>query len=96
MSEVMVHHLEDEVRNKLEALARRHNRSLEEEIHDILRTAVGAVDASAESKEGLGTRISHRFSVVGLQEDIPEMRGQPLAPPSFDSSSFWTRTSFPR
>jgi plasmid stability protein len=54
---------------------------MEEEVRDILRNA--AKDES-ESSEGLGTAIAKRFKGIGLTEDIPELRGFTIEPPSFD------------
>jgi plasmid stability protein len=54
----MVHDLDDDIRDRLQELSRRHGRSLEEEIRDILRSAVGT-RPSNEASEGLGTGISH-------------------------------------
>jgi antitoxin FitA len=32
----------------------------------------------------LGSRIAARFADMGLDEDIPELRGQPARPAEFD------------
>jgi hypothetical protein len=36
------------------------------------------------SKNGLGTRISSLFTKVGLEAEIPELRGYTITPLSFD------------
>jgi plasmid stability protein len=84
MAQLLVRNLEDDVKAKLQKRARRHGRSTEEEVREILRNAV---KEKAEREEGLGTRIARRFAKVGLRpgEDIPEQRGYPARPAEFDS-----------
>ena len=57
---------------RLQRRAARHGRSMEEEVRDILRNVVKDQDAAAG---GLGTEIASLFANVGLEEDIPELRG---------------------
>jgi plasmid stability protein len=54
---------------------------MEEEVRDILRNAVNEQDAAAG---GLGTEIASLFAKVGLEEDIPELRGYRTKPARFD------------
>jgi len=77
MAQLLVRNLDDDVKSKLERRARRHGRSTEEEVRDILRSAVKAEGAPAPP---LGTRLKSRFARIGLEEDIPELRGQPARP----------------
>jgi plasmid stability protein len=82
MAQLLVRHLDDDVKAKLQRRARRHGRSTEEEIREILRNAVreeGAVRAP------LGSRVAARFAAVGLEEEIPELRGQAARPADFES-----------
>ncbi|HEX9687605.1 MAG TPA: Arc family DNA-binding protein [Thermoanaerobaculia bacterium] len=82
MGQLIVRQLEDDVKAKLQRRARRHGRSTEEEVREILRNAVkdeGGVRAP------LGSRLAARFARVGLNEDIPELRGQPARPADFES-----------
>ncbi|MGD0932136.1 MAG: plasmid stabilization protein [Candidatus Korobacteraceae bacterium] len=81
MAQLVVRNLEDSVKKRLQRRAAKHGRSMEEEVRDILRNA--AKDES-ESSEGLGTAIAKRFKGIGLTEDIPELRGFTIEPPSFD------------
>lgn len=81
MAQLIVRNLEDEVRDKLREMALRHGRSMEEEVRDILR---GAVAGQGEPPPKLGSWLAERFSACGLDEDIPELRGQPLEPPNFE------------
>lgn len=81
MAQLVVRNLEQDVKARLQARARRHRRSLEAEIRDILRNAANAEDRPAG---GLGSAIAARFQGRGLPEDIPELRGFTLDPPNFE------------
>jgi antitoxin FitA len=81
MAQVVVRKLEEDVKERLRQRAARHGRSMEEEIRVILRDAV-AEDAPSEG--GLGTEIARLFAGAGLTFEIPEMRGQPVRPATFD------------
>ncbi len=81
MAQLTVRNLDDEVKAKLRRRARRHGRSMEEEVRDILRNAV---KEEAGPQEGLGTRIAALFKGIGLDEEIPELRGYPARPAEFD------------
>ncbi len=77
MAQVIVRHLEDEVKDRLKRRAERHGRSMEEEAREILRNA-----AREESRPVamLGSRIAARFRKRGLEADLPELRGQAARP----------------
>ena len=81
MAQLIVRNLEDEVKARLQSRARLHGRSTEEEIRDILRKAVKEEHSGGL---GLGSRIAARFAEIGLDEDIPELRGQEARPADFD------------
>lgn len=81
MAQLVVRNLEEDVKERLQARARRHRRSLEAEIRDILRNAVRA---EASPAGGLGSEIAARFEGHGLLEDIAELRGFTIEPPIFD------------
>jgi plasmid stability protein len=70
------------VKLKLRRRARRHGRSTEEEVREILRNAVRDEDGV---RGPLGSRLVARFSRLGLQADIPELRGHPARPADFES-----------
>ena len=76
--------LEKNVQEKLQDLARRHGRSMEEEAREILRNAV---TGTATVERGLGSQIVARFSGSGISmdEEIPELRGHPVVPPEFET-----------
>lgn len=82
MAQIVVRNLDDDVKRKLQGRARRHGRSTEEEVRDILRNAVASEDAPAAP---LGTRLRRRFRDFRLDEDIPELRGQPARPADLTS-----------
>ncbi|HTG60388.1 MAG TPA: Arc family DNA-binding protein [Terriglobia bacterium] len=81
MAQFVVRNIEAEVKSRLQRRAKRHGRSMEEEVRDILRNA-----AKEESSpvRGLGTEIASLFTKIGLDADIPELRGHQITPASFD------------
>lgn len=81
MAQLLVRKLEDDVKEKLQERARRHGRSTEEEVREILRNAVRT---EADNRPGLGSRLAARFRGIGLEEEIPELRGYPAEPADFD------------
>jgi len=54
---------------------------MEEEIRDILRDAAREKGAPVG---GLGTEIASLFTKIGLDAEIPELRGHEIEPASFD------------
>jgi plasmid stability protein len=82
MAQLLVRHLDDDVKVKLQRRARRHGRSTEEEIREILRNAVRD---EGGTRAPLGSRLAARFARIGLEEDIPELRDQPARPAEFES-----------
>jgi plasmid stability protein len=82
MAQLLVRNLEDGVKAKLQRRAKRHGRSMEEEVREILRDATKGEESS---RKGLGTRISSRFRKIGLRkgEEIPELRDIKLQIPGF-------------
>lgn len=78
MAQLLVRHLEDGVKARLQRRARRHGRSTEAEVREILRNAVRG---EAGARAPLGSRLAACFAGVGLlEEEIPELRGQPPRP----------------
>ena len=80
MAQVIVRRLEEEVKTRLQRRARRHGRSVEEEVRHILRNAV---KEEIRPTANLGSRIAARFRGIGLDEDLPELRGQAPQLPDF-------------
>ena len=74
MAQVLVRNLEDQVKVKLQRRAKRHGRSMEEEIREILRDAA---KKEVRSRKGLGTEIAALFRRSGLAagEEIAEFHG---------------------
>lgn len=84
MAQLIVRNLEDDIRDKLRALAAIHGHSMEEEIRDILRAAALSATRAAPTK--LGTRLAERFRDCGLQDgEIEELRGHPVRPVEFEN-----------
>jgi len=81
MAQIIVRNLEDSIKTALKQRASRHGWSMEEEIRQILRRAVNEAPATPA---GLGSRIAARFADLGLDEPLPEMHGQTVAPMHVD------------
>jgi len=82
MAQFVVRNLEEDVAKKLKLRAKRHARSMEDEVRHILRTAV---QERPERAQRLGTRIAQRFRGSGLSTDLPELRGVIAIAAEFDS-----------
>jgi antitoxin FitA len=81
LAQLVVRNLEDEVKVRLQRRATRNGRSMEEEVRDILRDALKEEGAQTG---GLGTEIASLFARIGLDADIPELRGHVITPATFD------------
>ncbi len=81
IAQFVVRRLEDDVAAELKRRARRHGRSMEDEVRHILRSAAKTEHRAVRK---LGSRIAARFKTVGLTADLPELRGQPARPASLD------------
>ena len=82
MAQFVVRNLEDDVADKLKRQAKRHARSMEDEVRHILRSAVQKGPARVRK---LGSRIASRFQRTGITSDLPEWRGRPARSADFDS-----------
>ena len=82
MAQLVVRNIENTVKARLQRRARRHGRSMEEEVRDILRNAVSQEQDIPSG--GLGSEIAAIFAKVGLQFEIPELRGYEVKPASFE------------
>jgi len=80
MAQLVVRNLEEGVKARLQRRASRHGHSMEEEVRNILRNAVKLEGRAAMP---LGSRIRSRFARIGLQGDIPELRGYKPRPAVF-------------
>ena len=82
MAQFVVRHLEDDVAEKLKKRAKRHARSMEDEVRHILRSAVQEGPGHVRK---LGSRIALRFRRSGLSADLPEFHGRAASAAEFDS-----------
>ncbi len=81
MGQLVVRNIENVVKTRLQRRARRHGRSMEEEVRDILRDAVRGEEVPSG---GLGTDISRLFMKSGLASDVAELRGHAITPEKFE------------
>jgi plasmid stability protein len=81
MGQLIVRNIENDVKAKLQRRAKRHGRSMEEEVRDILRNAVRE---EQRPSAGLGTRIARLFSKLDFDWEIPELHGPEIKPPRFE------------
>ena len=83
MAQLIVRDIENEVKAKLQRRAKRHGRSMEEEVREILRDAT---KTETSSRKGLGTEIASLFRDIGLMpgEEIRELRDIRLQVPDFE------------
>jgi plasmid stability protein len=80
VAQILVRGLDDDVKARLGARAQRHGHSTEQEVREILQSVVSGEEPGPMA---LGSRIAARFSELGLEHKIPELRGQPPRPASF-------------
>ncbi|MGA8809700.1 MAG: toxin-antitoxin system [Thermoanaerobaculia bacterium] len=77
MPELVIDEIEDDLLYKIRLRAYRNGRTTQAETLEILRATVKSDDIESL---GLGTRLAARFHGVGIEEDIPELRGYPVSP----------------
>jgi antitoxin FitA len=80
MARPVVRSLEEDVKARLQQRARRHGRSNEAEVREILGTCVCD---EAKAHRPLGKRLRVLFKKIGLEEEIPEWRGRRAKPADF-------------
>jgi plasmid stability protein len=80
MAQLIVRNLEQSVKSGLQRRAKRHGRSMEEEVRDILRNAV---KEPAPAEGGFGTEVAALFAGNGIDFAIPELRGYTVHAPTF-------------
>jgi plasmid stability protein len=85
MAQILVRNVEDRIKGRLQRRAKRHGRSMEEEVREILRDALKAEERQTV---GFGTASVALFSGQGIGlaegEEIRELRGFPVKPISFE------------
>jgi len=84
MAQILVRNLDDRLKGRLQRRAKRHGRSMEAEVRDILQNALKAEKAATEV--GFGTATAALFSGSGIYIDEPfkEIRGMRMKIPNFD------------
>ncbi len=82
MAQLVVRNLDDDVKARLQRRARHHGRSTEAEVREILRNAVSDEGAGAPP---LGSRLRARFAGLGLEDELPELRGEAARPATFEA-----------
>jgi antitoxin FitA len=90
MAQLIVRRLDDGVKERLKARARKHGRSLEAEARAILEQAANGHPERdpLRKKKGLGTLIRERFKRTGFTDEeyaefdrhLAEMRDEPIKP----------------
>lgn len=92
MTQIIVRRLEEEVKTRLQKMAKRHGRSLESEVREILRDAVK--DEETQPRK-LGSEIAALFRKAGLKRgEIQELHNfRPQIP---DFSKWKLKSSAPR
>jgi plasmid stability protein len=81
VAQILIRQLDDDVKAKLQRRARRHGRSTEEEVREILSNAVRH---EGDAPIRLGSRMAGRFAGIGLEQNIPELRGESVRPATFE------------
>jgi plasmid stability protein len=84
LAQLLVRHVEEQLKSRLQRRAKRHGRSMEAEVREILRDALKKEEEAPARR--LGSEIVALFSGsgLGLEEPIPELRGYPVKPAEFD------------
>jgi plasmid stability protein len=72
VAQFIVRNVENAVKLRLQRRARRHGRSMEAEVREILRNAVSQEEDVPAG--GLGSEISALFANAGLDSDVSELR----------------------
>ena len=83
MARALIIDLEPKLMLRLKRRTKRNGHTVEDEVRDILREALKTKKRES-TQVGLGTRIQNRFKGIGLDFDIPEIRGQKARPATFD------------
>jgi plasmid stability protein len=82
MAHIVVRKVEEEVKARLQRRAKRHGRSMEEEVREILRDAT---KTETTQPRKLGTEMQAIFGKLGLKRgEIQELRDIRLQIPNFE------------
>ena len=74
MTNLIIHNLDDAIAQSLRLQAQQHGKTMEEEVQQILRSALAMPTSPAY---GLGSKIAQRFAAVGGVELVPNPRSMP-------------------
>jgi plasmid stability protein len=80
MGSITIRNLDDALKRRLRVRAAEHGRSMEEEVREILRQAVGRTAPTRD----LGRAIHARFAAIGGVEPELPARGPMREPPTFE------------
>lgn len=83
MPQLLIRNVDEAVKERLRSRARRHGKSMEEELRDILRAAADG-ERDLKPENGLGTRIASMFAGKDLDFEFEELRGQSVRPVDFE------------
>jgi plasmid stability protein len=83
MAQLLIRNVAETVTERPRARARRHGKSMEQELRDIPGAAADA-DQLPKVEVGLGMHISSMFAGNGLDFEVEELRGQPVRPAEFE------------
>jgi hypothetical protein len=95
MAQLVVRRLDDGVKERLKARAKRHGRSLEAEARVILEDAANDAPSSKrpqKKEKGFGTLMHERFKTTGFTDEeyaefeqhLAELRAEPFKPVDFE------------
>ena len=76
MAQIVVRNLDDDIKQRLKKRAAKHGVSMEAEVRLIL---ANSLKEGRGSTLGLGSAIAERFRKTGLDEPLPELRGQTIS-----------------
>ena len=75
MAQLVVRKLNDDVKERLRARAKRNGRSLEAEARDILERSLGGGCSTAANKQGWATEHARRMKKIGVTNaDVDELK----------------------
>ncbi|BBK34207.1 hypothetical protein EDC65_4042 [Stella humosa] len=77
MAQLTVGDIDQDVMERLRALAQSRGQSLEATVREVLGDAVRIEPPASEH---IAARIARRFQSIGLDEDLPEFKGTPARP----------------
>jgi len=83
MGSLIVRNVPESIKDRLKRRAKKHGRSMEEEVREILRRAAHEEEKPAV---GIGTEFANKFRELGPGEfpKIRELRGYTIQAPDFD------------